>query len=243
MHSSHRDTLDALVREIYVMGAVNREVQRRAVPEHAPAGLQALAVLARTDATRVSEVADRLRIDLSVASRQISALQSAGWVAREPDPATAARSDCASRTRGRPILEDTRSRMVAAYSHVLDDWSDEDVARAHRPRSSACARTSHPRRRPRRAARRPPDDRARRMTHREVLDALSGLLLGMFVAILSSTVVSTSLPRIISDLGGSQSSFTWVVTSTLLATDGQHADLGQARRPVRPQAAGPDSRC
>jgi EmrB/QacA subfamily drug resistance transporter len=55
------------------------------------------------------------------------------------------------------------------------------------------------------------------MTHREVLEAMSGLLLGMFVAILSSTVVSAALPRIISDLGGGQSSFTWVVTATLLA--------------------------
>jgi EmrB/QacA subfamily drug resistance transporter len=55
------------------------------------------------------------------------------------------------------------------------------------------------------------------MTHRQVLEALSGLLLGMFVAILSSTVVTTALPRIIGDLGGSQSSYTWVVTSTLLA--------------------------
>ena len=55
------------------------------------------------------------------------------------------------------------------------------------------------------------------MTHREVLEAMSGLLLAMFVAILSSTVVSTALPRIIGDLGGSQSSYTWVVTSTLLA--------------------------
>ena len=55
------------------------------------------------------------------------------------------------------------------------------------------------------------------MSHRAVLEAMSGLMLGMFVAILSSTVVSTSLPRIVSDLGGSQSSYTWVVTSTLLA--------------------------
>src|SRR3954447_16482634 len=61
----------------------------------------------------------------------------------------------------------------------------------------------------------PPDRPA--MSHREVLEALSGLLLAMFVAILSSTVVSTALPRIIGDLGGSQSSYTWVVTSTLLA--------------------------
>ena len=32
------------------------------------------------------------------------------------------------------------------------------------------------------------------MTHREIMEALSGLLLGMFVAILSSTVVSNALP-------------------------------------------------
>jgi EmrB/QacA subfamily drug resistance transporter len=55
------------------------------------------------------------------------------------------------------------------------------------------------------------------MTHREVLEAMSGLMLAMFVAILSSTVVSTALPQIIGDLGGTQSSYTWVVTSTLLA--------------------------
>jgi EmrB/QacA subfamily drug resistance transporter len=57
-----------------------------------------------------------------------------------------------------------------------------------------------------------------KMSHRQVLEALSGLLVGMFVAILASTVVSTSLPRIISDLKGDQTAYTWVVTSTLLAT-------------------------
>lgn len=56
------------------------------------------------------------------------------------------------------------------------------------------------------------------MTRREILLALSGLLLGMFVSMLASTVVGTSLPLIISDLEGDQSAFTWVVTATLLAT-------------------------
>src|SRR5690606_37394708 len=56
------------------------------------------------------------------------------------------------------------------------------------------------------------------MTHREVLQALSGLLLGMFVSMLASTVVSSSLPVIVHDLGGDQAVFTWVVTSTLLTT-------------------------
>lgn len=54
------------------------------------------------------------------------------------------------------------------------------------------------------------------MTHREILEALSGLLLAMFVAMLSSTVVSNALPRIVSDLRGSQSGYTWVVVATLL---------------------------
>jgi len=56
------------------------------------------------------------------------------------------------------------------------------------------------------------------MTHREILSALSGMLLAMFVAILSSTVVSNALPTIITDLRGSQSQYTWVVTATLLAS-------------------------
>jgi len=54
------------------------------------------------------------------------------------------------------------------------------------------------------------------MTHREVLEALSGLLLAMFVAMLSSTVVSNALPAIVSDLNGSQTGYTWVVVATLL---------------------------
>jgi EmrB/QacA subfamily drug resistance transporter len=54
------------------------------------------------------------------------------------------------------------------------------------------------------------------MSHREVLEALSGLLLAMFVAMLSSTVVTNALPRIVTELHGSQSGYTWVVVATLL---------------------------
>ena len=69
------------------------------------------------------------------------------------------------------------------------------------------------------------------MSQRQVLESLSGLLLGMFVSILAGTVVATSLPIIISDLKGDQSAYTWVVTATLLATTvstplwGKFADL------------------
>jgi EmrB/QacA subfamily drug resistance transporter len=55
-------------------------------------------------------------------------------------------------------------------------------------------------------------------SRREVLTALSGLLLAMFVAILSSTIVANALPTIVADLGGSQTGYTWVITATLLTT-------------------------
>ncbi|NEA38673.1 MFS transporter [Streptomyces sp. SID11385] len=56
------------------------------------------------------------------------------------------------------------------------------------------------------------------MDHKHVLRALSGLLLVLFVAMISSTVVSVALPQIIGNLGGTQSQYTWVVTATLLAS-------------------------
>ncbi|MBN0973838.1 MDR family MFS transporter [Gordonia hongkongensis] len=69
------------------------------------------------------------------------------------------------------------------------------------------------------------------MTHRQKIEALIGLLLGMFVAFLSSTVVSNALPTIITDLHGTQDQYTWVITATLLASTattpiwGKFADL------------------
>nr|WP_256964456.1 MDR family MFS transporter [Streptomyces griseiscabiei] len=51
-----------------------------------------------------------------------------------------------------------------------------------------------------------------------VLKALSGLLLALFVSTLSSTVVSTALPKIIRAVHGSQDQYAWIVTATLLTT-------------------------
>ncbi|NJP88253.1 MFS transporter [Nonomuraea sp. FMUSA5-5] len=54
-------------------------------------------------------------------------------------------------------------------------------------------------------------------SRRKVLQALSGLMVGMFVSILASTVVANALPRIITDLHGTQTVYTWIVTTELLA--------------------------
>jgi EmrB/QacA subfamily drug resistance transporter len=62
----------------------------------------------------------------------------------------------------------------------------------------------------------PPGSEA--MSHRQIMEALSGLLLVLFVAMISVTVVSNALPQIIGALGGTQSQYTWVVTASLLTS-------------------------
>ncbi|MFG3259432.1 MDR family MFS transporter [Streptomyces sp. NPDC048172] len=52
---------------------------------------------------------------------------------------------------------------------------------------------------------------------RQVLQTVSGLVVGLFVAVLAGTVVSNALPRITADLGAGQSAYTWVITAELLA--------------------------
>ena len=56
------------------------------------------------------------------------------------------------------------------------------------------------------------------MSHRQILEAMTGLLAGLFTAMLSSTIVATALPTIIGDLHGTQRQYTWVITASLLAT-------------------------
>lgn len=74
------------------------------------------------------------------------------------------------------------------------------------------------------------------LTHRQILTIFSGLMLGMLVASLSQTVVSTALPTIVGDLGG-QRYLSWVVAAYLLTTTastplyGKISDL-YGRKPV-----------
>jgi EmrB/QacA subfamily drug resistance transporter len=55
------------------------------------------------------------------------------------------------------------------------------------------------------------------LTHKQILAIMSGLLLGMLLAALDQTIVSTALPSIVGDLHG-LSHIAWVTTAYLLAS-------------------------
>src|SRR4051794_13180169 len=68
-----------LVIALYRLGLVQRSIARHAAAELGSQGFTALAVISRRGPVRVSEVAEQLSVDVSVASRQIAALVLAGY--------------------------------------------------------------------------------------------------------------------------------------------------------------------
>ncbi len=62
-----------------------------------------------------------------------------------------------------------------------------------------------------------PAGAAKVYSHREILEVMTGLLAALFTAMISTTIVSTALPTIMSDLHGTQRQYTWVITASLLA--------------------------
>ena len=74
------------------------------------------------------------------------------------------------------------------------------------------------------------------LTHKEILTVLSGLMVGLFLAALDQTIVSTALKSIVEDFDG-LNHYTWVVTAYLLTSTastplyGKISDL-YGRKPV-----------
>jgi len=119
--------IEALVRQLYGLGMVQRDIGRHALAELGTQGFHALAVLQVHGPLRVSDVAQRLGVDLSVASRQIASLAAEGYVERREDPQDRRAQIVAVTRPGRKVLRESHRRMVAGFTRVLEGWSDEDV--------------------------------------------------------------------------------------------------------------------
>jgi DNA-binding MarR family transcriptional regulator len=122
------DHVEDLVRQLYGLGAVQRELSRHALAQLGGQGFRALAVVAVQGPQRVSEIAQQLGVDLSVASRQVAALDAEGYVKRGPDPEDRRAQRVELTPRGRRVLRSSHQRMVAAFAEVLAGWSAGDVA-------------------------------------------------------------------------------------------------------------------
>jgi len=100
-------------------------------------------MLTRCGRVQLTDVAAKLRVDVSVASRQVSALVDAGLVRRTVDDDDRRARTLELTDDGREFAEASFRRIDDLVSEAFSDWSDEDLADATtRIRSVAAALTS-----------------------------------------------------------------------------------------------------
>jgi DNA-binding MarR family transcriptional regulator len=73
-------------------------------------------------------VAHELHVDVSVASRQLTALASAGYIEREPDPEDRRAQLVSPTEAGVAALERAHDNIVAVFASVLEGWTGDDLA-------------------------------------------------------------------------------------------------------------------
>jgi DNA-binding MarR family transcriptional regulator len=128
MNGPEKASVERLVKELYGLGVVRREIARHALAELGTQGFNALAVVHVHGPMRVSDAAHKLSVDLSVASRQVTALVKAGYLERESDPDDRRAYLVRTSDAGSKVLEESHRRMVHAFQQALDGWTSDDVA-------------------------------------------------------------------------------------------------------------------
>ncbi|GAA4724221.1 MarR family winged helix-turn-helix transcriptional regulator [Isoptericola chiayiensis] len=139
------DAAPALVGALEQLGRAQREAAARIAHDldRPRAGLGVIRYLRAHGPVQLCEVAEALRVDASVASRQVSALVDSGHVARHVDE-----SDRRARTleltdSGRHLAARSDELFEAFIAEAFADWSPADLTHAiERIRSVAAAISS-----------------------------------------------------------------------------------------------------
>ncbi len=85
-----------------------------------------LYTLIESGPARPSTLAEALRVDISTVSRQLGALENAGWIAREADPADRRAQLVDATDSGRAAFEVNRLHKLESLRDMLADWSEPD---------------------------------------------------------------------------------------------------------------------
>jgi DNA-binding MarR family transcriptional regulator len=125
------------IRELEQQLLVLARRMTRPVQLHGPDGwtvlerpaYQALWRIVEEGPLRPTALAALLEVDLSVVSRQVRALEEAGFVARSTDPADARAALVSVTAAGLEAFQETQVRRTALLEEVLGGWSETDRRR------------------------------------------------------------------------------------------------------------------
>lgn len=123
--------VERIEQELTVLVRRAQKVHLRGVPakhvvERATYGI--LACLYDDGPLRASALAAHFHLDASTVSRQITSLEQAGLVAREPDPEDGRACQVRLTEHGQTVLTTTRGERRGVVRELLQSWSSTDVA-------------------------------------------------------------------------------------------------------------------
>ncbi|MCW2607863.1 MAG: hypothetical protein JWO60_2556 [Frankiales bacterium] len=122
---------EALTRELIALVRGLRELKHATDEPGTPrlelATAAVLGTVGDAGPLRLSELADRLGLDVSTVSRQVPALERAGWVVRDPDPCDRRAQLLRLSPEGHDALAARRRAHAAVLRDVLGSWNDAQV--------------------------------------------------------------------------------------------------------------------
>ncbi|MEK4030024.1 MULTISPECIES: MarR family transcriptional regulator [Bacillaceae] len=75
----------------------------------------------------INVLAEKLLLNISTASRQVSTLEAKNYIVRYPDPQNGRISLLEITQEGQKILHKVQKARFAAYAEVLHDWTKEEL--------------------------------------------------------------------------------------------------------------------
>jgi DNA-binding MarR family transcriptional regulator len=94
------------------------------------AGIGVFRLLAICGPVQLTDVAAKLRVDPSVASRQVAQLVDAGYVRRTVDTCDRRARLLELTDEGHTVIAQISQRFAALFGEVFEGWSDEDLTQA-----------------------------------------------------------------------------------------------------------------
>ncbi|WP_245885972.1 MarR family winged helix-turn-helix transcriptional regulator [Xylanimonas oleitrophica] len=144
---SSASPVDTLFASLEELSRAQREAGVRLAREldWPRAGLGVIRMLATCGQVQLTDIATKLRVDASVASRQVSQLVDAGYVRRTVDADDRRVRLLELTESGHELSEHVSARFAELLSTVFHDWSEQDLAEAthHIRRVAAAITTIH----------------------------------------------------------------------------------------------------
>jgi DNA-binding MarR family transcriptional regulator len=123
-----RETVADLFRQIQALGRSSKVIAgREPFAGLRLAGAMLLGHVESAGEVRTSVLADHLGLDISVVSRQLSALEGLGLTTRRPDPADGRAWLNQVTPAGRDLLTELRHRRLRAVQQALADWAEDEA--------------------------------------------------------------------------------------------------------------------